>query len=462
MSSVYDRNVSNSRWEGQVPTLATLRGNTDLIGQPRDWSTETVMLGIYNVVNATEYGNNTTFAAWDFKRNGTGGEEEVEFFGYDAVAGVIAIIGVVGFVSNGAVVVLFLKFPQLRTPFNLLLLNMAVADLLVSVCGNTLSFASAVRHRWLWGRPGCVWYGFANHLFGLVSLISLAVISFLRYRMVVKPKGPGSSYLTYTKVGLAILFIYLYCLLWTTLPIAGWSSYQLEGPKIGCSVAWEEHSWSNTSYIVVLFITCLFAPLLIIVYSYYRLWHKVKQGSRNLPAAMRKSSQKEQKIAMMVIVMITCFMVCWLPYGAMALVVTFGGERLISHTAAVVPSLLAKSSTCYNPVVYFAMNSQFRRYFQDLLCCGRRLFDVSQSVVTGNTAMPRNNSQGFRKDDSDQKQDNGLPKQSEGPMCDHSSNESQMEGSRHNTAASQQWIEMQTIAVVVKAVEVDTSAANEP
>ncbi|KAI8485368.1 hypothetical protein Bbelb_369320 [Branchiostoma belcheri] len=162
MSSVYDRNVSNSRWEGEVPTLAAGRQNAvsdALHGQPYDWSTETVMLGIYN-----DYGNNnTTFAAWNFQRNGT---EEVDFSEYEAVAGVIAVIGLVGFVSNGAVVVLFLKFRQLRTPFNLLLLNMSVADLLVSVCGNTLSFASAVQHRWLWGRPGCVWYGFANHLFG--------------------------------------------------------------------------------------------------------------------------------------------------------------------------------------------------------------------------------------------------------------------------------------------------------
>ncbi|XP_066280127.1 pinopsin-like [Branchiostoma lanceolatum] len=454
MSSVSD--VSNGRSEGEVPTLAAESAAVSgaLIGQSHDWSAQTVMLGIYNVVNMTEYGNNNnaTSAAWNFRRNGTT-EEEVEFSGFEPVAGVIAIIGIVGFLSNGAVVLLFLKFRQLRTPFNMLLLNMSVADLLVSVCGNTLSFASAVRHRWLWGRPGCVWYGFANHLFGLVSLISLAVISFERYRMVVKPKGPGSSYLTYNKVGLAILFIYLYCLLWTTLPIVGWSSYELEGPEIGCSVAWEEHSLSNTSYIVVLFIMCLFAPLLIIIYSYYRLWYKVKKGSRNLPAAIRKSSQKEQKIARMVVVMITCFMVCWLPYGAMALVVSFGGERLISHTAAVVPSLLAKSSTCYNPVVYFAMNSQFRRYFQDLLCCGRKLFDTSASQHTCNTiAKP---SHDLRKPaDSDQK--NGLPTRSY-----IASGEPQTGESRQNTA-SQQWIELQTIAVAIKTDEVDNGAANTP
>ncbi|XP_035696778.1 pinopsin-like [Branchiostoma floridae] len=400
------------------------------------------MLGMHNVMNATDYdNNNATFAAWNFQRNGTT-EEEVEFSGFDTVAVVIAAIGIAGFLSNGAVVLLFLKFRQLRTPFNMLLLNMSVADLLVSVCGNTLSFASAVRHRWLWGRPGCVWYGFANHLFGLVSLISLAVISYERYRMVVKPKGPGSSYLTYNKVGLAIIFIYLYCLLWTTLPIVGWSSYQLEGPKISCSVAWEEHSLSNTSYIVAIFIMCLLLPLLIIIYSYCRLWYKVKKGSQNLPPAIRKSSQKEQKIARMVVVMITCFLVCWLPYGAMALVVSFGGESLISPTAAVVPSLLAKSSTCYNPLVYFAMNNQFRRYFQDLLCCGRRLFDASASVNTCNTsAMPRH-SPVFQKPDSDQY--NGIQK----------SREPQMRTTGQN-APYRQWIEMQTIAVVVKADEVN-------
>eukprot|EP00058_Branchiostoma_floridae_P003723 XP_002589211.1 hypothetical protein BRAFLDRAFT_74630 [Branchiostoma floridae] len=332
-----------------------------VIAKAHTWPAETVMLGMHHVMNATDYdNNNATFAAWNFQRNGTT-DEEVEFSGFETVAVVIAAIGIAGFLSNGAVVLLFLKFRQLRTPFNMLLLNMSVADLLVSVCGNTLSFASAVRHRWLWGRPGCVWYGFANHLFGLVSLISLAVISYERYRMVVKPKGPGSSYLTYNKVGLAIIFIYLYCLLWTTLPIVGWSSYQLEGPKISCSVAWEEHSLSNTSYIVAIFIMCLLLPLLIIIYSYCRLWYKVKK---------------------------------------------------------------------------------FRRYFQDLLCCGRRLFDASASVNTCNTsAMPRH-SPVFQKPDSDQY--NGIQK----------SSEPQMKTTGQN-ATYRQWIEMQTIAVVVKADDVN-------
>nr|DAC74067.1 TPA_exp: C-type opsin [Branchiostoma belcheri] len=299
-----------------------------------------------------------------------GGKEELQDFsdaGYTAIATGLALIGIVGFVNNLAVILLIGCHRQLRTPFNLLLLNMSVADLLVSVCGNTLSFASAVQHRWLWGRPGCVWYGFANSLFGIVSLVTLSALAFERYCVVVR----SSDMLTYKSSLGVITFIWLYSLLWTSLPLMGWSSYQFEGHSVGCSVNWVKNNPGNVSYTVTLMVTCFFLPMAVVCWSYACIWRTVRM-SAEMKSVSGNPQNSGRLVTTMVVVMIACFLVCWTPYTVMALIVTFGADHLVTPTASVIPSLVAKSSTAYNPVIYVLMNNQFREFLLARLrtfCC---------------------------------------------------------------------------------------------
>ncbi|CAM4610124.1 unnamed protein product, partial [Lepidochelys olivacea] len=67
---------------------------------------------------------------------------------------------------------------------------------------------------------------------------------------------------------------------------------------------------------------------------------------------------REQRVLIMVVVMVICFLLCWLPYGIMALIATFGKPGLITPSASIIPSVLAKSSTVYNPVIYIFLNKQ--------------------------------------------------------------------------------------------------------
>lgn len=55
-------------------------------------------------------------------------------------------------------------------------------------------------------------------------------------------------------------------------------------------------------------------------------------------------------------------LLCWMPYGVVAMMATFGRPGIITPIASVVPSLLAKSSTVINPVIYILMNKQVRLF----------------------------------------------------------------------------------------------------
>ena len=85
---------------------------------------------------------------------------------YKLLALTVGSIGVFGFCNNVVVIVLFYRFKRLRTPTNLLLVNISVSDILVSVFGINFTFVSCLKGGWIWSRATCTWDGFSNSLFG--------------------------------------------------------------------------------------------------------------------------------------------------------------------------------------------------------------------------------------------------------------------------------------------------------
>lgn len=86
--------------------------------------------------------------------------------GHLLVAVFLGIIGSLGFFSNLLVLVLFCHYKVLRSPINMLLMNISLSDLMVCILGTPFSFAASTQGRWLIGEAGCIWYGFINTLFG--------------------------------------------------------------------------------------------------------------------------------------------------------------------------------------------------------------------------------------------------------------------------------------------------------
>ncbi|KAM3866062.1 vertebrate ancient opsin-like [Diretmus argenteus] len=293
----------------------------------------------------------------------------------------LGFIGTFGLLNNLLVLVLFCRYKMLRSPINMLLINISISDLLVCVLGTPFSFAASTQGRWLIGEEGCVWYGFVNTLFGVVSLNSLAVLSYERYSTMVKPTEADLS--NYYKAYLGIALSWGYSLVWTVPPLFGWSRYGLEGPGTTCSVDWTTKTANNISYIVCLFVFCLVVPFLVIVFCYGKLMCTIKQVSGINAMASRK---REQRVLFMVVIMVACYLMCWLPYGVMALLATFGPPGLVTPEASIIPSILAKTSTVINPVIYIFMNKQFYRCFQALLHCDAPLrgssLRSSSKVVT--------------------------------------------------------------------------------
>uniref|UniRef100_A0A8C5M8F5 G-protein coupled receptors family 1 profile domain-containing protein n=1 Tax=Leptobrachium leishanense TaxID=445787 RepID=A0A8C5M8F5_9ANUR len=317
-----------------------------------------------------------------FDNDGSHSQESgISRTGHTIVAVFLGFILVFGFLNNFVVLILFCKFKTLRTPVNMMLLNISISDMLVCISGTTLSFTSSIQGKWIGGEYGCQWYGFVNACFGIVSLISLAILSYERYTTltVYNKNGPN-----FKKALLAVGSSWIYSLIWTVPPLFGWSSYGKEGAGTSCSVRWSSESIESVSYIICLFIFCLVLPVLVMVYCYGRLLYAVKQVGKIRKTAARK---REYHVLFMVITTVICYLICWLPYGVIALLATFGPPGVVSPEASVIPSILAKSSTVCNPVIYILMNRQFYKCFLTLFHCRPKESTEGKSVYQSNLTV---------------------------------------------------------------------------
>ncbi|KAJ0176245.1 hypothetical protein K1T71_008419 [Dendrolimus kikuchii] len=276
-------------------------------------------------------------------------------WGYVASAFVLFLIGFFGFFLNLMVILLMFKDRQLWTPLNIILFNLVCSDFSVSVLGNPFTLISALFHRWIFGRTMCVLYGFFMALLGITSITTLTVISFERYLMVTRPLS--SRHLSSKGAVMSIVFIWTYSLALTTPPLIGWGNYVNEAANISCSVNWHEQSMNTLTYIMFLFAMGQIFPLAIITFSYVNIIRTLKKNSQRLG----RVSRAEARATAMVFIMIISFTVAWTPYSLFALIEQFATQGIVSPGAGVIPALVAKSSICYDPLIYVGMNTQFRQ-----------------------------------------------------------------------------------------------------
>nr|BBA68526.1 pinopsin [Cynops pyrrhogaster] len=287
-----------------------------------------------------------------------------------SIAALMGAVVVSASFVNGLVIVVSIRYKKLRSPLNYILVNLAVANLLVTFFGSSVSFSNNIQGFFVLGKSVCEFEGFMVSLTGIVGLWSLAILAFERYIVICKPMGDFRFQQKHAVIGCA--FTWVWSLLWTAPPLFGWSSYVPEGLRTSCGPNWYTGGSNNNSYIMALFITCFTLPLSMIIFSYTSLLMTLRAV-----AAQQKESETtqraEREVTRMVVAMVMAFLICWLPYATFAMVVATNKDIVIQPALASMPSYFSKTATVYNPVIYVFMNKQFRNCLLALVCCSRSL-----------------------------------------------------------------------------------------
>ncbi|KAM5238356.1 opsin-3 [Ctenodactylus gundi] len=285
---------------------------------------------------------------------------------YERLALLLGALALLGAGSNLLVLVLYAKFPRLRTPTHLFLVNISLGDLLASVFGVTFAFVSCLRNGWVWESAGCAWDGFSTSLFGTVSIATLTVLAYERYIRVVHARVVNFSW-----VWRAVTYVWLYSLAWAGAPLLGWNRYILDIHGLGCTVDWKSKDANDSSFVLFFFLGCLVVPVAVIAHCYGHILYSIRmlRCVEDLQTIqVMKILRYEKKVAKMCFLMVFTFLVCWMPYIVTCFLVVNGQGHKVTPTVSVISYLFAKSSTVYNPVIYICMIRKFRRSILQLFC----------------------------------------------------------------------------------------------
>ncbi|NWH69354.1 OPN5 protein, partial [Piaya cayana] len=179
--------------------------------------------------------------------------------------------------------------------------------------------------------------------------------------------------ITKNAVCILITLIWLYSLLWAILPLVGWGYYGPEPFGISCTIAWSEfHNSSNGfSFILSMFLLCTVLPALTIVACYLGIaWkvHKAYQEIQNIDR-IPHAAKLEKKLTLMAVLISVGFLSSWTPYAAASFWSMFNSSGSLQPIVTLLPCLFAKSSTAYNPFIYYIFSRTFRREIKALRCC---------------------------------------------------------------------------------------------
>nr|QWV42663.1 long wavelength sensitive opsin [Lilioceris merdigera] len=309
------------------------------------------------------------------------------------------MIGVLGFISivgNGMVVYIFSSTKALRTPSNLLVVNLAFSDFLMMTTMSPPMVINCYYETWVLGPFFCELYGMFGSLFGCGSIWTMTFIAMDRYNVIVK--GLSAQPLTKKTAMLRILLIWAMSTVWTIAPMFGWNRYVPEGNMTACGTDYLSRDPVSRSYIVAYGFFVYFLPLIIIIYSYFFIVQAVaaheksmrdqakKMNVASLRSSEASATSAECKLAKIALMTISLWFMAWTPYLVTNFVGIFGNGK-ISPLATIWCSLFAKANAVYNPIVYGISHPKYRLALQKKfpsLVCGSTP-DDNVSTATGAT-----------------------------------------------------------------------------
>ena len=211
---------------------------------------------------------------------------------------ILCFICLAAIMGNVSLFLIVYKNPNLRTITNMFILNLAAADILVSMLSMPVTMVTIVKERWVFGHTACVALGYFTILSFIASVMSLGMIAINRYFYIVKWNTYTINF-TKTKALLYAAGVWFVSMSLASPPLLGWAEYRFIPGKSYCFVYWP----SNIYFMYFMITVCFFGPLLVMAFSYYNILNftrnlkmKVEALRDNLtPPPLQQQQEPEKK-----------------------------------------------------------------------------------------------------------------------------------------------------------------------
>ncbi|XP_068875262.1 melanopsin isoform X6 [Aphelocoma coerulescens] len=229
---------------------------------------------------------------------------------------VILIVGITGTLGNFLVFYAFCRSRSLQTPANILIINLAISDFLMSITQSPVFFTNSLYKHWIFG---------AYVPEGLLTSCSWDYMTFT-------PSVRAYTMLLFCFVFFIplIAIIYSYVSIFEAIKKAN-KSVQ----TFGC-----------------------------------------KRGNKEFQKQYQRM-KNEWKMAKIALIVILFFVISWSPYSVVALVAFAGYSHVLTPFTHSIPAVIAKASVIHNPIIYAITHPKYRRAIATHVPCLRPLLRIS-------------------------------------------------------------------------------------
>nr|CAH0101989.1 unnamed protein product [Daphnia galeata] len=289
---------------------------------------------------------------------------------------IFGLIAIVGFFGNALVVAAVVANSQMRSTTNLLIANLALADLLFIVFCVPFTASDYALLFWPFGEVWCKIVQYLVIVTAYASIYTLVLMSLDRYLIVVHPFSSISIRTkTNTYWAIAIVWVVIFAACIPLLMAHGQIMYHFAGEEYsGCRFLHKE-GWNYYAFQIAFFATSYVIPLLLICGLYLgmltHLWRRITPGRCVISGKRRRD--KKLRVTRMVCIVVGIFAICWLPIQlhlvlkSLALLDTTPVTVMIQITS----HILAYMNSCINPFLYAFISDNFRKTFRKTVKCPR-------------------------------------------------------------------------------------------
>ncbi|XP_065069868.1 G-protein coupled receptor 83-like [Rhopilema esculentum] len=295
-----------------------------------------------------------------------------------------SLIIIVSLIGNFLIVAIVIKNKRMHTLSNLLIMNISLADLLVTLLPmvwEIVRLGYFTDGTWPLGSFMCVFAFFCVYMSVACSVLSLSAVSIDRYYLIVKPHSYSlkNQYIKYIIFG---IWASAFCFALPTILMQRVVTDKDTGKK-QCVEAWKNPFDPKTSpriYTAVLFVFLYVIPLMMMTVLYSKLC--LKLWMRNSPESMisksrKKAVMRKRKVVIMLIFMVLIFAIGWFPIFLVQFM-TYFDSRVARCAYSIPESLIFVGyffeylSSALNPYVYFVFSESFRHGLATLFQCQTR------------------------------------------------------------------------------------------
>lgn len=202
----------------------------------------------------------------------------------------LALFILVAIIGNILVILSVVCNRHLQTVTNFFIVNLAIADLLLSIIVLPFSASLEIMGCWVFGRIFCNIWAAVDVLCCTASILSLCIISIDRY-IGVKHCLKYPAIMTERKAGVILVVVWVSSMVISIGPLLGWK----EAPPVDesiCSIT-EEPGYALFSSLFSFYL-----PLMVILVMYFRVYIVARRTTKSLEAGVKRERNKSMEVVL--------------------------------------------------------------------------------------------------------------------------------------------------------------------